>query len=161
MKGGEVMASLPKKRAILATVVIACLLFIGIFLLFGPPKLLAKSESPEFCSGCHVMENEYDNYMHSGAHRSFQCVDCHLPHENQASHYVWKSIDGMKDVLHFYSGRVPERVTLSHHGAKVVKNNCVRCHDDLVSSIDLSRNCWECHRRITHTGTGTVLDNNR
>ena len=127
-----------------------------LYLLLGPPHLLAKSESPGFCAGCHVMEREYTAFMHSGAHRRNRCVDCHLPNDNVAMHYVWKSIDGMKDVLFFHSGHVPDRITLSDHGAKVVKANCIRCHRELVSQMDTSRNCWSCHRRITHTGTGSI-----
>jgi len=142
----------------LRIVVVAALFatLIGFYLLLGPPHLLTKSESPDFCASCHVMESEYTNFMHSGAHRRKKCVDCHLPNDNLALHYVWKSIDGMKDVLFFHSGHVPERITLSEHGAKVVKANCIRCHSQLVSKMNTSRNCWSCHRRITHTGTGSI-----
>lgn len=28
----------------------------SLFFMLGPPKLLAKSESPVFCGSCHVME---------------------------------------------------------------------------------------------------------
>ena len=132
---------------------------IGLFVMLGPPKLLAKSESPDFCASCHVMEAQHTAFMHAGAHRRFKCVDCHLPNDGVASHYIWKSIDGMKDVLFFYSGKVPEKITLSEHGAKVVKANCVRCHETLVSQMDTSRNCWSCHRRVTHTGTGAISVN--
>ena len=131
----------------------------ALFLLLGPPQLLAKSESPEFCASCHVMEDQHSAFMHSGAHRRNKCVDCHLPNDNVAMHYIWKSIDGMKDVLFFQSGHVPERITLSDHGAKVVKANCIRCHSELVSQMDTTRNCWSCHRRITHTGTGSIETN--
>ena len=145
------------KRLRLVVVAAISATFIGFYLLLGPPRLLAKSESPDFCAGCHVMEGEYTNFMHSGAHRRKKCVDCHLPNDNLALHYVWKSIDGMKDVLFFHSGHVPERITLSEHGAKVVKANCIRCHSQLVSQMNTSsRNCWNCHRRITHTGTGSI-----
>lgn len=128
-----------------------------LYLMLGPPRLLAKSESPDFCASCHVMESEYTAFMHSGAHRRNKCVDCHLPNDNLALHYLWKSIDGMKDVVFFQSGHVPERITLSEHGAKVVQANCIHCHSQLVSQMDTSsRNCWNCHRRITHTGTGRI-----
>ena len=147
-----------KRLTILGIAVLGAAL-LGLFLLVGPPKLLAKSESPDFCASCHVMETEYTNYLHAGAHRRLKCVDCHLPNDNLAAHYIWKSIDGMKDVLFFNSGHVPERITLSEHGAKVVKANCIRCHETLVSQMDTSRNCWSCHRRITHTGTGALAVN--
>ena len=148
------MSSKHRMKILGAGVIVATLL--TLYLLLGPPRLLAKSETPDFCAGCHVMESEYTNFMHSGAHRRKKCVDCHLPDDNLALHYVWKSIDGMKDVLFFYSGHVPERITLSAHGAKVVKANCIRCHSQLVSQMDTSQNCWHCHRRITHLGTGSI-----
>jgi len=132
-------------------------LFAAIFMMLGPPRLLAKSEAPAFCAGCHVMEAEYEAWSHAGAHRRQMCVDCHLPNQNKAVHYIWKSIDGMKDTLAFYSGRVPERIAISSHGQEVVQNNCIRCHEITVAHIDKERLCWQCHRRIAHRGTGQML----
>lgn len=144
-----------KRLKIAVIAAIAAGLF-GLFLLLGPPRLLAKSESPDFCASCHVMEAQHTAFMHAGAHRRLKCVDCHLPNDNQAIHYTWKSIDGMKDVLVFNFGKIPDRITISEHGAKVVKANCIKCHSTLVSQMDTSRDCWKCHRRITHTGTGSI-----
>ena len=76
----------------------------GFFVMFGPPKLMAKTESPDFCASCHVMESQFEAWFHTGAHRSIKCIDCHLPHENIGAYYIWKSIDGMKDAVVFYSG---------------------------------------------------------
>lgn len=127
-----------------------------IFLLFGPPKLLAKSEHPSFCAGCHVMEAQYEAWAHTGAHRRKMCVDCHLPNDNVGIHYVWKAIDGMKDVVFFYSGAVPERIELTAHGKEVLQANCIRCHEQTVMNINQERSCWECHRRIMHTRSGAL-----
>lgn len=126
------------------------------FLLVGPPQLLAKSESPAFCAGCHVMEEQHAAWSHAGAHRRVRCVDCHLPNGNAFVHYVWKSIDGMKDVVSFHSGMVPERIALSKHGEKVLQANCIRCHDQAVSMMDTTRQCWSCHRQLRHRLTGTL-----
>ncbi|UCG78593.1 MAG: cytochrome c nitrite reductase small subunit [Nitrospirota bacterium] len=131
-------------------------LLISIFVLLGPPALLAKSEQPSFCVSCHVMESEFEAWSHAGAHRRKLCVDCHLPNENKSAHYLWKAIDGMKDVLLFYSGSVPERITITEHGKKVVQSNCVRCHESTVMAIDTDRQCWNCHRRIQHRLSGAV-----
>jgi len=131
-------------------------LVLVLFLILGPPKLLAKSERPDFCAGCHVMENNYEAWAHSGAHRRKKCVDCHLPNENAGIHYVWKSIDGLKDVLFFYSGRVPERIALTAHGAEVLQANCIRCHEDATEFINHERKCWGCHRRIAHKLSGAI-----
>ncbi len=129
---------------------------LSFFLLLGPPKLLAKSESPDFCAQCHVMESEYEAWMHSGAHRRKKCVECHLPNENKPIHYVWKSIDGLKDVVFFYSGRVPEQIKITAHGTEVLQANCIRCHQETVEFINHERKCWECHRSIAHKRSGTI-----
>lgn len=129
---------------------------VGGFLMLGPPKLLAKSETPDFCASCHVMEAEYEAWFHEGAHRRINCVDCHLPHENIAAHYVWKSIDGLKDMVVFYSGRVPEFIRASEHAQFVVRSNCIRCHETTVEMIDNGRRCWDCHRRLSHTRSGSI-----
>ncbi len=127
-----------------------------LFLLLGPPELLARSETPVFCGGCHVMELEFEAWSHAGAHRRKICVDCHLPNENVALHYLWKSLDGMKDVLLFYSGTVSDEIKLTSHGAQVVQANCIRCHSSSVEFIDPDRNCWECHRRLMHKRSGAI-----
>ncbi len=127
-----------------------------LFVLFGPPKLLAKTSTPDYCMSCHVMESQFEAWFHTGAHRRIKCVDCHLPNGNAGIHYIWKSIDGMKDVLVFYSGTVPDRIMLSTHGEKVLRENCIRCHDTAVAMIDTTRNCWGCHRWVTHTRNAAI-----
>lgn len=143
-----------------STKVIVFLVMFGaavmLFLSLGPPNLLAKSSSPDFCAGCHVMESNYEAWIHAGAHRRKTCVDCHLPNENMGIHYLWKSLDGLKDAVIFYSGRVPEQMKLSSHGEKVLQTNCVRCHESSVSMIDTQRKCWNCHRRISHKRSGSM-----
>jgi len=139
-------------------IVLACIAGVAVvmFLVFGPPKLLAKSESPDFCASCHVMGPEYESWAHMGAHRRKLCVDCHLPNGNAGIHYVWKALDGLKDVVFFYSGKVPERIILTEHGAKVLQDNCIRCHEATVEFISHERKCWECHRRLIHTRSGSI-----
>jgi cytochrome c nitrite reductase small subunit len=157
-KGGKEMEETTKKRKVFLylAVIVTGGLAVSLFLMLGPPKLLAKSESPDFCARCHVMESEYEAWIHSGAHRRKKCVDCHLPNENMAIHYVWKSIDGLKDVVFFYSGRVPEEIKLTSHGAEVLQANCIRCHQVTVEFINHVRKCWECHRTIAHKRSGTM-----
>jgi len=144
--------SIKRYLAIFAAVGVVMILF----LLLGPPELLARSESQIFCGGCHVMESEFEAWSHAGAHRRKQCVDCHLPNENVALHYIWKSLDGMKDVLLFYSGTASEQIKLTSHGAGVLQANCIRCHSSAVEFIDPDRKCWECHRRLMHKRSGAI-----
>lgn len=145
-----------KRIGVIALAILGVGIPATIFLLLGPPQLLAKSEAPDFCAGCHVMEAEHTAWAHAGAHRRKVCIDCHLPNDNMALHYVWKSIDGMKDTLAFYSGRVPERMEISAHGQEVIQANCIRCHENTVAHINKERLCWQCHRRIAHRGAGAI-----
>lgn len=147
-----------KSRKTVLTLIIAggAMVLLLLFLAIGPPKLLVKSDQPKFCAGCHVMESEFDAWAHAGAHRRKMCVDCHLPNENAGIHYVWKAIDGMKDVLVFYSGTVPEHIELTSHGEKVLQANCIRCHEQTVTLINHERKCWDCHRRVMHTRSGAM-----
>ena len=109
----------------------------GLFASFGPPKLYAKSDTPEFCAGCHVMEAEYEAWRHQGAHRRIKCVDCHLPNNQIANHLTYKGILGMQDAFYFYSGRVPENIRLSAHGARIAKANCERCHEETIARVNM------------------------
>ncbi len=128
---------------------------VGAFLSFGPPGLYAKSGTPEFCAGCHVMEAEYENWFHNAGHRKQKCIECHLPNDNAGRHMVMKGTTGMWDSYVFYSGTVPETIRISDKGAQIVRENCVRCHEQTVSMINEDRNCWQCHRRLSHRNTGS------
>jgi len=129
---------------------------LGVFLGWGPPRLYAKTGSPEFCGSCHVMESRYEAWFHAGAHRRVKCVDCHLPNDTSLNHALWKALDGGKEFLVFYTGRVAEDIRLSSHGAKVLKENCLRCHAETMARVNEDRNCWECHRRLRHQQTGAM-----
>ena len=129
---------------------------LGIFLAFGPPGIYAKTETPEFCGSCHVLEPQYETWFHSGAHARITCVDCHLPNDTFARHLTWKTIDGFKDWLAFHTGRVSDPIKISDRGAGFVQENCLRCHGEVVARISTDRNCWACHRRLGHKLTGAI-----
>ncbi len=145
---------LRRKRSLLLVAAAAALVLV--FVMIGPPQVLARSEAPDFCGGCHTMEAQYEAWFHTGAHRRKQCVECHLPNDNLALHYIWKSIDGMKDVAFQYTGLYGEDIKLTAHGSDVVQANCIRCHGTTVEMIDTTRKCWECHRRLIHRRSGAM-----
>jgi cytochrome c nitrite reductase small subunit len=126
------------------------------FAAFGPPQLYAKSETPEFCAGCHVMESRYEAWFHAGAHRRFKCVDCHLPNDTLTRHLIGKMLDGGKEFLAFHMGRGADDIRLSPGGVRVVRENCLRCHQETMARVNENRNCWECHRRLRHKQTGAM-----
>ncbi|NTV38034.1 MAG: cytochrome c nitrite reductase small subunit [Anaerolineales bacterium] len=148
----------PRKRKHWRVLVVLGLVAVvaGVFVNFGPPGLYAKSKTAEFCAGCHVMETEYESWSHNGGHRRILCVDCHLPNDNMARHFAWKGIEGMWDAYVYYSGHVPDSIQISKHGAAIVQENCQRCHTETIARINEDRNCWQCHRRLSHKNTGAL-----
>lgn len=139
-----------KKKKILVYSIASSFVFI-LFLSIGLPKFSEKTSSPEFCNSCHVMNDMYESWFVTGLHRSIKCVDCHLPNNNILNHLVWKGIDGMNDVIRFNTGLYKDPIFAGSHAKKVLKDNCMRCHADMVSFMETEgRNCWSCHRRVTH-----------
>jgi len=154
------MSPARKKALVYVLIAVAIVAAVGLFAAFGPPGLYAKSESPEFCSSCHVMQPEYEAWFYSGAHRRIKCVDCHLPNDHLANHLFRKSVDGVKDSLAFHTGFVSETIHISDRSAAVVEDNCRRCHTELLARIKENRRCWDCHRRISHKRPGTLETRN-
>ena len=144
------------RAGLVVVIVLAVGAALGFFLAFGPPGLYAKSETPEFCGSCHVLQTQYESWFHSGSHAQIKCVDCHLPNDTFARHFTWKTIDGAKDFLAFHMGRVSDPIKISNRGAGFVQENCVRCHGEIVARISTDQNCWSCHRRFTHKLTGAI-----
>lgn len=123
---------------------------LAIVLFFGGKTMLAYTDRPEYCLNCHVMEQQYESWFHS-AHRSgATCGDCHVPHQNLAAKLVGKGTDGLRDVFYFYTNQVPDPIRLSDRGGKIVRENCLRCHGNLMEKVHEDRNCWECHRSVPH-----------
>ncbi len=123
----------------------------GIFVLFGPPKVIELTETPKFCALCHSSQS--GDWLHS-SHRTRRCIDCHLPNDNLANHYLWKSIDGNKDLFFHFSGLGDGNDTeLTPHGKKVLQANCIRCHEGMVWRINNKRACIDCHRPLGHRRT--------
>jgi len=136
-----------RKYAISAGVV-----FFGfIIFMWGPSGFFYKTSEPDYCNSCHVMNLQYEAWFLGGLHRNIKCVDCHLPNNNIINYTIWKGIDGMKDLLLFHSGVYSEDIGISFHGKKVLRENCKRCHEGMLTSIDTAdRDCWSCHRKVSH-----------
>jgi len=120
------------------------------------PRILAKTNTAKYCASCHVMEEQYTALMKGGIHNSLKCVDCHLPNDSKVSFYFWKAVDGGKDLIAFHTGRVSDPIKTSAHSKKTIQQNCIRCHEGMVSRITIAdRKCWDCHKRTSHKQAGS------
>jgi cytochrome c nitrite reductase small subunit len=146
------------KRAALITGILVLFTTLAIFgWVTDAPAYL--SHEPQTCNNCHVMDAQYENWFHAAHARAAVCTDCHLPHQNIASYYLYKGYSGMKDVLSFTFKTYPEAIRATSQTDSIVQANCIRCHEDTVENIvqgaqPFERYCWDCHRTVAHGQCG-------
>jgi cytochrome c nitrite reductase small subunit len=120
------------------------------------------SDDPKTCVNCHIMAPQYATWTHNSHRQYTNCNDCHVPHNNIFSHYFFKAKDGMRHATIFTLRREPQVIQIHEAGQRVVQNNCIRCHtnllnDESIQSITVEahhfrteRQCWSCHRETPH-----------
>lgn len=120
------------------------------------------SDKPETCTNCHIMAPQYATWNHSSHREVAHCNDCHVPHNNVFNKYYFKAKDGLRHATIFTLRKEPQVIFIRDEGKLVVHNNCIRCHNNLltdpklVSSVKAhqahaqDRVCWECHREVPH-----------
>jgi len=141
---------------------------IGMFcLLVGFSAGLDYTNTTEFCTSCHEMETNYEEYKKSFHHKNISgvrvgCADCHVPKEFPAK--IIAKIAASKDVLHHILGTIdtPEkyeaqRLTMAKrvwgHMETRKSKNCRSCHDFQTMEIDQqSRRAQRKHQEAMETG---------
>ena len=115
------------------------------------------------CNKCHVMDAVYENWYHAPHAGSVVCADCHIPHQNIFSYYLYKGYSGMKDVYSFTTKTYPIAIRATEQTDEIIQANCIRCHTDTVESMltassqPFERYCWDCHRAVAHGDRGLSL----
>lgn len=120
------------------------------------------SDDPETCINCHVMNPQYATWNHSSHREVANCNDCHVPHNNVVNKYFFKAKDGLRHATIFTLRAEPQVIFIKHEGKEVVQQNCIRCHEKLVTDnagiarfetsrhFRMERSCVECHRETPH-----------
>jgi cytochrome c nitrite reductase small subunit len=114
---------------------------------------------PSTCNNCHTMDAQYENWYHAAHEKFAVCTDCHLPHQNIVSYYLYKGYSGMRDVYSFTFKTYPAAIRADDQTDEIVQTNCIRCHTDTVETIlagaqPFDRYCWNCHRSVAHGERG-------
>jgi cytochrome c nitrite reductase small subunit len=119
-------------------------------------------DKPETCVNCHIMAPQYATWSHSSHREWAHCNDCHVPHGNIISKYYFKAKDGLRHASMFTLRLEPQVIYIREAGRKVVRQNCIRCHSELLTDSRLmnysrntneyrrNRDCLECHRVTPH-----------
>jgi cytochrome c nitrite reductase small subunit len=120
------------------------------------------TDKPEACTNCHIMAPQYSTWYHSSHREKTHCNDCHVPHNNVFNKYFFKAKDGLRHATIFTLRAEPQVIFIKEAGRKVVHNNCIRCHGNLITDSKLlaytdkihtsrtERRCVECHREAPH-----------
>lgn len=167
MSGGERSGSRAKGQAALrggSRGVFAGALLVGVFgVLLGLGSytfVYAQGASylqndPKACVNCHVMREQYDGWQHSTHHAAATCNDCHVP-KDFFGKYLTKASQGYRHSKAFTFQDFHEPIRITPGDLDVVRQNCVRCHEDLTDQIGSNAahaqgsDCVHCHSHVGH-----------
>lgn len=113
------------------------------------------TDDPAACANCHVMQEQFDGWVHS-SHRSVAvCNDCHTP-PGLVPKYWTKAQNGFWHSFYFTTGDFPDPIRITERNRVVTEKSCRKCHADVVAAIDPSNelddrtSCLRCHRNVGH-----------
>ena len=118
------------------------------------------STDPAACANCHIMRPQYESWSRSGHHHVAGCVDCHLP-QDFVPKYIAKAENGWNHSYAFTFQNFHEPIQITPKNARILQDNCVRCHGDFVHEIVAGSKtaeggvqCVQCHARVGHGAEG-------
>lgn len=97
------------------------------------------SDRPETCVNCHIMRPQFATWQASSHAKVATCNDCHVPQDSLVRKYLFKGADGMRHAAIFTLHAEPEVIRIRDAGAKVVQENCVRCHGQIVDATAMGK----------------------
>ncbi len=145
-----------------AAILLGLLIGLGSFTFYISRAHSYLSDEPETCVNCHIMAPQYATWNHSSHREWTNCNDCHVPHDNVFNKYYFKAKDGMRHATIFTLRMEPQVIFIKDEGKRVVQENCIRCHSDLITDDKLlkktevthnsrmARKCWDCHQEVPH-----------
>ena len=135
---------------------------LGVFTFTYGEGLSYFSADPKACVNCHIMQPQFDSWQKASHHTVAKCVDCHLP-KDFVGKWLAKAENGYFHSKGFTFQDFQEPIMIKAKNSKILKENCIRCHEGLVHGLLDSTdhykdtNCLDCHRTVGHgerTGLG-------
>jgi cytochrome c nitrite reductase small subunit len=152
----------PEKWKVSVIIIIGIFAGLLIFTFYIANAFSYLSDDPKTCVNCHIMAPQYATWFHSSHREGTHCNDCHTPNNNIISHYFFKAKDGLRHATIFTLRAEPQVIMIKEAGQTAVQNNCLRCHEQLLTDIRMvsikntyqkdrqTRQCWTCHRQTPH-----------
>lgn len=135
---------------------------LGLLTLHASRATSYLSDNPEGCINCHIMQPEYAAWQRASHAHAATCADCHVPHENIVRKYAGKGVLGARHAWVFTWNAQPQAIHAHSMSVDFIQANCIRCHEELVSSSyvierpegeswhEAGTVCWRCHRDVGH-----------
>lgn len=140
---------------LVALVALGALGGLGLFTFGYAEGLSYFSSDPVACKNCHIMNDEYASWTKSSHHAAARCVDCHLP-TSLVPKLLAKASNGWHHSKGFTLEDFHEPIQIKPGNSKILQDNCLRCHGDLVHTIvgagdaDRDVRCVHCHSHVGH-----------
>jgi cytochrome c nitrite reductase small subunit len=114
------------------------------------------SGDPRACVHCHIMLEPYDGWTRSVHNEGATCNDCHLP-QGLVSKCLSTVSNGVRYSIGVMSADHPRPIPLRAESSRVVQDNCIRCHGQLIRGITecqrqkaVGTDCVGCHGDVSH-----------
>ena len=110
------------------------------------------SDNPKACVNCHIMREPYDGWQKASHHGHATCNDCHTP-SGFLSKYLVKAETGWWHSKGFTLQDFHEPIRIRPYNARIVRENCVRCHAEMTADIHAGGeplDCVRCHGKVGH-----------
>ena len=142
--------------ALCFAVLLGLLVGVGSFTFLYGQGFSYFSTDPRACVNCHIMRPQFDSWQKASHHTAAKCIDCHLPHDFVGK-YIAKGDNGYRHSWAFTFQDFHEPIRITPRNARILQNNCVECHGELVHPLlnsgksgtaDVS--CVHCHADVGH-----------
>ena len=128
-------------------------IFAGVILSAVGLTVIESTDSPEFCSSCHIMDSAFGSFQES-SHAHLDCNDCHAPTDSFLTKMTFKARTGAGHIYYNTVGRgsIPDVLHATTDSVDVVNINCISCHEPSMRLIshDAKETCSDCHRSVPH-----------
>jgi cytochrome c nitrite reductase small subunit len=148
--------TMKKIGGIVLAVMTGTLVGVGLYTFRYAEGVSYFSADPKACANCHIMQSQFDSWQKAGHHAAAGCVECHLPH-GIVKKYIAKADNGYRHSKGFTLQDFHEPIVISERNARILQENCVRCHRDMVHDVvrpQLSPQgavrCVHCHAGAGH-----------
>ncbi|HRK32731.1 MAG TPA: cytochrome c nitrite reductase small subunit [Tepidisphaeraceae bacterium] len=132
---------------------------LGLYTFSYAEGLSYLSNDPGACNNCHIMNDQYNGWLKGSHHAVATCNDCHVP-AGFVEKYLSKAANGYHHSKGFTLQDFHEPIMIKANNAKILQDNCLRCHGDLVHEVVAGATtaadavkCVHCHRSVGHGPT--------